>query len=117
MTDNRNLLKLTADQRQELQHWAQSRTLPAGDVFRARLLLALVEGITYREIACSLKTSTPTVARWKKRFERDGMAGLEGRHRGSKPRAATPAVQARVIRRVQKKPADGNPLVLPETSQ
>jgi transposase len=108
MTDNRNLLKLPAEQKQELQRWAQSRTLPAGDVFRARLLLALAEGITYREIARSLKTSTPTVARWKMRFEHDGMAGLEGRHRGSKPRAATPAVQARVIRRVQQKPGDGS---------
>src|SRR6267142_76979 len=108
MTDNRNLLKVTAEQKRELQRWAQSRTLPAGDVFRARLLLALAEGITYREIARSMKTSTPTVARWKMRFEQDGMAGLEGRHRGSKPRAATPAVQARVIRRVQQKPGDGS---------
>src|ERR1700745_4532565 len=92
MTDHRNLLKLTAEQKQELQRWAQSRTLPAGDVFRARMLLALAEGITYREIARSMKTSTPTVARWKMRFEREGMAGLQGRHRGSKPRGATPAV-------------------------
>jgi transposase len=108
MTDNRNLLKLTSEEKQDLQRWAQSRTLPAGDVFRARLLLALAEGITYREIARSMKTSTPTVARWKMRFEQEGMAGLEGRHRGSKPRAATPAVQARVIRRVQQKPSDGS---------
>jgi transposase len=108
MTDNRNLLKLTAEQKQELHRWAQSRTLPAGDVFRARMLLALAEGITYREIARSMKTSTPTVARWKMRFEREGMTGLQGRHRGSKPRAATPAVQARVMRRVQHKPGDGS---------
>jgi len=53
----------------------------------------------YREIARSLKTSLPTIARWKMRFERDGLAGLEDRHLGSKPRAATPKVQARVIRR------------------
>src|ERR1700747_951656 len=88
MTDHRNLLKLTAEQKQELQRWAQSRTLPAGDVFRARMLLALAEGITYREIARSMKTSTPTVARWKMRFEREGMAGLQGRHRRRQPRAA-----------------------------
>src|SRR5207302_6906828 len=49
-----------------------------------------------------------TIARWKMRFERDGLAGLEGRHQGSKPRAATPKVQARVIRRVQQKPEDGS---------
>src|ERR1700721_3432012 len=42
------------------------------------------------------------------RFEREGLAGLEGRHLGSKPRAATPKVQARVIRRVQQPPGDGS---------
>src|ERR1700734_516921 len=108
MTDNRSLLKLIPGQREELQRWAQSRTLPAGDVFRARLMLALADGTTYREIARTLKTSLPTIARWKMRFERDGLAGLEGRHHGSKPRAATPKVQARVIRRVQQKPEDGS---------
>jgi transposase len=108
MTDNRSLLKLMPEQREDLQRWAQSRTLPAGDVFRARLILALADGTTYREIARSLKTSLPTIARWKMRFERDGLAGLEGRHLGSKPRAATPKVQARVIRRVQQKPGDGS---------
>src|SRR5246500_2309282 len=108
MTDNRSLLKLMPEQREELQRWAQSRTLPAGDVFRARLILALADGSTYREIARSLKTSLPTIARWKMRFERDGLAGWEGRHLGSKPRAATPKVQARVIRRVQQPPGDGS---------
>src|ERR1700683_2436315 len=108
MTDNRSLLKLIPEQREDLQRWAQSRTLPAGDVFRARLILSLADGTTYREIARSLKTSLPTIARWKMRFERDGLAGLEGRHQGSKPRAATPKVQARVIRRVQQKPEDGS---------
>src|SRR6202047_1317737 len=108
MTDNRNLLKLIPEQREDLQRWAHSRTLPAGDVFRARLILALADGTTYREIARSLKTSLPTIARWKMRFEREGLAGLEGLHQGSKPRAATPKVQAHVIRRVQQKPGDGS---------
>src|ERR1700751_5628530 len=108
MTENRIWLKLIPEQREYLQRWAQSRTLPAGDVFRARLILALADGSTYREIARSLKTSLPTIARWKMRFERDGWGGLEGRHLGSNPRAATPKVQARVIRRVQQPPGDGS---------
>src|SRR2546427_4570563 len=49
MTDNRNLLELTAAEKQDLERWAQSRTLPAGDVFRARLILALADGQSYRE--------------------------------------------------------------------
>jgi transposase len=108
MTDNRNLLTLAPVEKQELERWAQSRTLPAGDVFRARLILALAQGNSYREIENSLGTSAPTIARWRTRFERDRLAGLEGRHKGSQPRIATAAVQARVARRVQQKPSDGS---------
>src|SRR5437867_2133675 len=108
MTDNRNSLELTAAEKQDLERWAQSRTLPAGDVFRARLILALADGQSYREMVRGMRTSAATIARWGRRFEQDRLAGLEGRHRGSKPRTATPAVQARVVRRVQQKPNDGS---------
>jgi len=53
----RELLTLTAEQREELSRWAQSRTLPAGDVFRARLILALADGLSYFQIK---KTLQPT---------------------------------------------------------
>src|SRR5262249_8859638 len=108
MTDNRNLLTVTPEENRELERWAQSRTLPAGDVFRARLTLALAEGQSYREIQSSLRTSAATIARWRTRFERDRLAGLQGQHQGSLPRTATAAVQARVVRRVQQKPNDGS---------
>src|SRR5205823_1441376 len=41
------------------------------------------------------------------RFEEFGIEGLEPQHKGSKPRTATPAVQAKVCRKVQQKPIDG----------
>src|SRR5438874_13699799 len=94
MTDNRNLLTLTAEEEQELERWAQSRTLPAGDVFRARLILALGEGKSYRDIANSMRTSAATIARWKTRFERDRLAGPESGPKGSRPRMATAAFEA-----------------------
>ena len=108
MADNRSLLQVSGEQREELERWAQSRALPAGDVFRARLILALADGLSYRQIQRKLGASAPAVAKWKSRFEQAGMAGLRGRRRGSQPRAATPAVQARVIRRAQQKPSDGS---------
>jgi transposase len=108
VADNQGLFVITAEQREELQSWAQSRSLPAGYVFRARLILALGEGKTYREIEESLGASAPTVSKWKGRFEQLGIEGLAGRHRGSQPRRATPAVQGRVIRRAQQKPSDGS---------
>ena len=102
------LLTLTQEQRETLSRWAQSRNLPAGDVSRARLILALADGLSYLQIKKTLRTTAPTISRWKQRFEQNGIEGLEPQHKGSKPRTATPAVQARVCRKVQQKPADGS---------
>ena len=100
--------ELSEEHLEELTRWAQSRTLPAGDVFRARLMLALAEGKSWSQIEVELHTSRPTIARWKRRFEREGMAGLDPRHKGSEPRRATPSVQARVLRKTTQRPADGS---------
>ena len=99
---------LTKEQRDELTRWAQSRTLPAGDVFRARLMLALADGKSWSQIEVELQTSRPTIARWKRRFEQQGLAGLDPHHKGSAPRTATPSVQARVLRETTQRPADGS---------
>jgi transposase len=108
MANDQGLLQVSAEQHEELERWVQSRTLPAGDVFRARIVLALAEGLSYREIERKLGASSATVSLWKRRFERSGMEGLQGQHKGSKPRAATPAMQARLLRRVQQRPGDGS---------
>ena len=108
MADNRGLLPISNEPREELGRWAQSRAFPAGDVFRARLILAFADGLSYREIERTLGASAPTVSKWKSRFEQDGMEGLQARNRGSKPRTAIPAVQAKIIRRAQQKPSDGS---------
>jgi transposase len=108
VADNQWLLQMSVEQREELERQAQSRSSPAGVVFRARLILALADGMTYRQIEEKFGASAPTVSKWKSRFEQHGLDGLHGRHQGSKPRRATPAVQARVIRRAQQKPNDGS---------
>ena len=107
MRRNQAVLSLTDEQREDLTQWAQSRTLPAGDVFRARLILALADGESYRLIMAKLGTTAPTISRWKQRFEADGIDGLNPRHKGSQPRVADAAVQARIARKTQQKPPDG----------
>jgi len=102
------VIELTVEEREELTRWSKSRTLPAGDVFKATLILALADGKSYSRIEEELNTSRPTVARWKARFEQDRIAGLEGRHKGSRPRKVTPAVQARLLKKTQQKPGDGS---------
>jgi transposase len=108
MRRNSFVLRVTEEQRGELSKWAQSRTLPAGDVFRARLILALADGQTYSQIMGMLQTTAPTISRWKRRFEQEGMAGLDPRHKGSQPRVANARVQARIARKTQQRPTDGS---------
>ena len=106
MADNQGLLQVSSEQEEELERLAQSRALPAGDVFRARLVLRLADGLSYRKIERKLGASAPTVSKWKNRFEQAGMAGLQAQHRGSRPRTVTPAVQASILRRARQKPYD-----------
>jgi transposase len=108
MRRTRIVLAVTDEQRSELMKWAGSRTLPAGDVFRARLILALADGQSYSRIMTSLQTTAPTISRWKQRFEQGGLAGLDPRHKGSQPRVANAAVQAKIARKTQQKPSDGS---------
>ena len=72
------------------------------------MILALASGLSYRQIEEKLNTSTPTIARWRARFEQQRMEGLSPKHKGSRPRVATPAVQARIVRRTLQSPPDGS---------
>jgi transposase len=108
MASYQGMITLSPEEREELTRWSKSRTLPAGDVFKARLILALADGKSYSAVEAELSTSRPTIARWRARFEGARIAGLEGQYRGSRPRKATPAVQARILKRTQQKPADGS---------
>jgi hypothetical protein len=49
-------ITLNADARAELESMTQSRSLPAGDVFRAKLVLMLADGLPYRTIQERLDT-------------------------------------------------------------
>ena len=102
-------ITLTDEERVELEQMKQSRALAAGDVFRARLILMLAEGVPYRTIQERLDTTAPTISRWKKRFVKERMAGLlEVRHPGQKPTVITPALQAKVLDATRRKPKDGS---------
>src|SRR6185436_6032280 len=65
-------------------------------------------GASYSKIMHTLQTTAPTISRWKQRFQEQGMAGLDPRHKGSQPRVANAAVQARIARKTQQKPSDGS---------
>ena len=86
-----------------------SRSLPAGDVMRARMILMLAAGRSYADIQDRLETTAPTIARWKQRFLAERLNGLiELRHPGQKPTVITPQLQAKVLEATRHKPQDGS---------
>ena len=102
-------MELTSEQRDELREMSISRSLPAGDVLRARMMLMLADGRSYSEIQERLQTTAPTIVRWKKRFLSEGVNGLiELRHPGQKATVITPKLQARVLDATRRKPKDGS---------
>ena len=78
------LLKLSVDQRWELEARARKYTLPYRDVVRAKIVLMAAEGLDNDEIAARLDTRREIVSKWRKRFFEQGLPGLEERPRGGR---------------------------------
>lgn len=100
-------LMLTADERATLETYARARAGRADLAQRARAVLLLADGMSYAEITAKVGWSSATIAKWKRRFEADRLAGLWGRHKGSKPRLRTPQLEARILNWTRKPPPSG----------
>lgn len=80
-------LNLTDHAREELESLARSRSLPAGLVTRAQIVLLCAEGLSNMEVAERVGTSRQTVGKWRKRFRSQGLMGLYDERRTGKPRS------------------------------
>lgn len=102
----RTAFPITDQQSDELTEIAQSRSLPAGYVFRAKLILMLAQGASFNVIKLRLGTTAPTIIRWKERFLAAGIDGLDTYHPGQKPTVLTAALRAKILAATRRKPAD-----------
>jgi transposase len=74
--------------REKLESWLRSRSVKAGLVKRARIVLLAAEGETNQDIAVRVGASRTTVIEWRNRYLASGVAGLEDRDRSGRPREA-----------------------------
>ncbi len=101
-------LGLAPGERKELRDRVRSRSLPAEDVRRARLILLLAEGKSYLTIRQLLGCNPNYISRWKGRFEAERLAGLYSRHSGRAVAKRTPALEARILEWTRRPAADGS---------
>jgi putative transposase len=101
-------LVLTAGQREQLESLANSRSLPAGLVMRARIILLSAAGKTNQQIARQLRLSNATVGKWRQRFLQQDVAGLHDELRPGRPRPISDERVAHLVRKtLETKPKDG----------
>src|SRR6202161_1643853 len=99
---------LTPSERRELRDRLRSRTLPAEDVRRARLILLLAQGKSYLAIRQVLGCNPNYISRWKGRFEVERLAGLYSHHPGRAVEKRTPALEARILEWTRRPAPDGS---------
>src|SRR5712692_6819064 len=80
-------IELTRAEREELEARARRYTSPYRDVVRVKLVLLAAQGLANDVIAARLDLPRQVVSKWRKRFWRHRLPGLEGAASG---RAAGP---------------------------
>ena len=102
-------MNLSPGESEELMSMQRSRTMAAGIVRRARLVLLLDLGATRQTIMDELRCDSRFISTWKSRFDEDRLAGLYARHPGRAPRRDLARLEARVLKyTLQRKPKDGS---------
>lgn len=97
---------MTEDERGTLQRWARSRTEPARRVERARMVWAASQGEKLAAVATAHDCNVETVRLWVKRFNADGLDGLQDRSRGGRPATYPPEHVGEVVTAALTKPTD-----------
>lgn len=102
-------MKLTKNERRELQRQADARNGRADSARHARLILLLADGFTWGQIRAKLDCSDSYISRWSRRFQADRLAGLFARYAGRERYKVTERLEARVLAwTTKRKPADGS---------
>ncbi len=101
-------ITLTETERATLTRWSRGRSTPVRLMQRAKIVLRAVEGKMNKEIAAALGINPNTVVRWRSRFARQGIAGIEkdAPRGGRKPRTRRRVVKQILEKTTQERPAN-----------
>src|ERR671918_1103893 len=101
-------LSFSEDERMQLTALARSRSLPAGLVQRASLVLACADGVPNSAVAKRFGVTKATVGKWRRRFVEQRIAGLHDELRPGKPRSIDDErIAGLLTTTLHQKPKDG----------
>lgn len=97
---------LNEEEKRVIGKLARSQSASKRLVERAKIIQLAEEGVTIPQIMRQLHLSEPTVRKWWKRFEEQGLAGLEDAPRPGTPSHYTAENKARVLEAALSRPSD-----------
>ena len=97
-------INLDRMQRTQLQQLVKAPSTPQSLVLRGRIVLAAADRRSNQEIAGALSIPEISVSKWRRRFARLGLEGLQDAPRAGRPAKHGPAVWEKVQRRACQQP-------------
>jgi transposase len=91
------LIELTSDERRALQKLVRSPSAEHRLVERARIVLLADESRSNQQIAETLQTREARVSKWRSRFVRDRMNGLQDDPQSGKPEKYDESTERRIL--------------------
>jgi len=97
MTKQATPITLTTEQQGILESWMKASTTEQRLVQRSKIILMAAKGMRTDAIAGALGIRTATVSKWRTRFAKDGLAGLEDGPRSGRRRKYDEATERRIL--------------------
>lgn len=100
-------VSLTEEERNQLESYVRSRSMPSGLSTRFKIILLAADGMSNKEISETVSLSRPSVGKWRKRFSEKGLEGLHDELRPGRPRTISDEKVAELIQKTLKTQPEG----------
>lgn len=98
---------LSSEDRATLERWIRSGKAESRLVFRGRIVLGASSGRTTEQIARGLGVRPATVSKWRGRFARQGLTGLQDAPRPGARRRYGAQTEKRILKKLDEPPPEG----------
>ena len=100
-------VSLANEERQQLEAYLRSRSMPSGLHTRFKIILLAADGLSNTEISEKVGLSRSSVGKWRKRFAEQGIQGLHDEARPGRPRSVSDEEVAELIQQTLKSKPEG----------
>lgn len=101
------VIELTSEERSVLESWVRASTTEQRLAERARMVLAAADGVGTGEIARRFGVRPATVSKWRTRFARHRIAGLQDADRSGRPPVYGPEIERAILTALDTDPPEG----------